>query len=206
MNVTHARAEWRGLTDAELAARALAGRSEAWDELACRHTPRVRLALLARGLPLDLVEDASQEAWVRLIEQQRAGRLRTLELPGLVIVQARWLALEASRTLARRRGIAAKLARVLLDERATGAGGDVEVRAMYVEQLERVRRELGLFPRRAREVFSAVYGPGGRSHAQVAEEFALSVQRVRQILCEIRARARGALIEAEGEDSAALGM
>ena len=198
--MTHARADWRGLTEAELAARALAGRSEAWDELACRHTPRVRLALLARGLPLDLVEDVSQEAWVRLIEQQRAGRLRTLELPGLVIVQARWLALEATRTLARRKGIAAKLARAVLGDVTTTGAGDVEVRAVYAEQLERVRRELDLFPRRAREVFSAVYGPGGRSHAQVAAAFGLSVQRVRQILCEIRARARGALIDAEGEN------
>ena len=121
-------------------------------------------------------------------------------MPGLVIVQARWLALEATRTLARRKEIVAKLARAILAHVTTTGTGDVEVRAAYAEQLERVQRELDLFPRRAREVFSAVYGPGGRSHAEVAEALGLSVQRVRQILCEIRARARGALIEAEGEN------
>jgi RNA polymerase sigma-70 factor (ECF subfamily) len=176
------------------------GRSEAWDELALRHTPRVRLVLLARGVPLELVEDVTQEAWVRLIEQQRSGRLRTLELPGLVIAQARWLALEARRTLARRSGLSAQVARALGDETSAGGGSDVEAHAMHAEQLERVRHALDAFPRRSREVFGAVYGPGGHSHAWVAETFGLSVQRVRQILCEIRARARSEMIAAEGED------
>jgi DNA-directed RNA polymerase specialized sigma24 family protein len=71
---------------------------------------------------------------------------------------------------------------------------------MHAEQLERVRHALDAFPRRSREVFGAVYGPGGHSHAWVAETFGLSVQRVRQILGEIRARARSEMIAAEGED------
>jgi RNA polymerase sigma-70 factor (ECF subfamily) len=51
---------------------------------------------------------------------------------------------------------------------------------------------------RAQQVFHAVYGPGGESHADVARRCGLSVQRVRQILCEVRGRLRRALESREG--------
>jgi RNA polymerase sigma-70 factor (ECF subfamily) len=189
------RAGWRGLEGHELAACALEGRSEAWDELIRRHSPRVRLVLLARGVPLDAADDLVQEAWVRLIEQQRLGRLQALELPGLAIAQARWLALEAARTRSRRERIVGHFPWGL----EVGKDRDAESVAIHAERLARVERELTACPRRAREVFDAVYGPGGHSQAEVAKSLGLSVQRVRQILCEVRARARRALIEADGE-------
>ena len=52
----------------------------------------------------------------------------------------------------------------------------------------------------ARQIFLAVYGPEGRSHAEVARDLGLSVQRVRQALCEVRARVRAALRETESGD------
>ena len=189
------RAGWRGLAGHELAVCALEGRAEAWDELVRRHSPRVRLVLLARGVPLDAADDLVQEAWVRLIERQRLGRLHVLELPGLAIAQARWLALEAARTRSRRERIAGHFPWGF----EAGNDRDAESVAIHAERLARVERELTACPRRARDVFDAVYGPGGHSQAEVAKALGLSVQRVRQILCELRARARRALIEADGE-------
>ena len=63
-----------GLTvSATLEARALRGDQAAWNALVARHNPRVVVALLGRGLPLERAKDIAQEAWLRLIEQQRAG-------------------------------------------------------------------------------------------------------------------------------------
>jgi len=92
------RQDCRWLSEAEIAARALEGQSSAWDEIVRRHSHRVLLALLARGVPWDAAHDLVQEVWLRLVRQQRAGRLQSLALPGLAIAQAGWLAREEGRT------------------------------------------------------------------------------------------------------------
>ncbi len=46
---------------------------------------------------MDRAKDIAQEAWIRLVEQQRLGRLERLVLPGLAITQASYLAMEAAR-------------------------------------------------------------------------------------------------------------
>jgi RNA polymerase sigma-70 factor (ECF subfamily) len=158
------------------------------------------LALVARGTGWDEAEDLVQETWVRLIRQQQAGRLRALELPGLAIAQAGWLARETHRTHARREAIAG-----MVPESAAGLeelvdvspDADPETAAVRAEWLQLVERELANCPARARDVFRAVYGPEARTHAQVAEVFGLSVQRVTQITCEVRARIRRALYHLE---------
>src|SRR5262245_10499000 len=76
----------------ELAAAALAGDAEAWAALIERHDRKVVVALLGRGVPLERAREVAQEAWLRLMERQRAGRLTELMLPGLAIVQAAFLA------------------------------------------------------------------------------------------------------------------
>src|SRR5258706_4480748 len=105
-DLSRAHADSGPLSAEELAALALAGHGPAWDEAVRRHTHRVVVALLARGVPLEAAEDLAQEAWIRLVEQQRAGRLRVLKLPGLAIAQACWLARQAGRTQARRAALA----------------------------------------------------------------------------------------------------
>jgi len=75
-----------------------------------------------------------------------------------------------------------------------------ERRALGREQLEIARRELDRCPPRAREVFRAAYSESAPDHAEIACEFGLSVQRVRQILCEVRARLRAAAGDFESED------
>jgi RNA polymerase sigma-70 factor (ECF subfamily) len=182
-----------GLSDGELAARALAGEAEAWNEIVRRHSHRVLVSLLARDVPLELAEDLTQEAWLRLIQRQREGRLDHMQLPGLVIAQARWLALEAERTRRRREQIAGTPRPLGAAEAlADSAAGPDRVTADR-DRLERLCRELERCPARARDVFVAVYGPRGQSHEDVARELGLSLQRVRQIVCEIRARLRNAL-------------
>lgn len=196
-------AECRCASPAELAALALAGHAPAWDELVRRHTHRVLLSLLARGVTLDVAEDLVQETWTRLLKQQRVGRLTRLQLPGLAVAQARWLAREAERTSARRVALAGRAASPESDagERADDDPAlDPERGAVRREQLEIVRREIDRCPPRAREVFRAVYAEQAPSHAEVARDLGLSVQRVRQILCEVRARVRAAFRELERKD------
>jgi hypothetical protein len=78
---------------ADLAAQALAGETGAWNALIQRHNRRVIVSLLARGVPLELALNLAQEAWARLVQQQASGKLTRLDLPGLAVAQARFLAL-----------------------------------------------------------------------------------------------------------------
>ena len=192
----------RRLSESGIAARALEGESSAWDEIVRRHSQRVLLALLARGVPWEAARDLVQEVWLRLVRQQRAGRLQSLTLPGLAIAQAGWLAREEARTRRRREEIMSgrAAADAAGDEMDQDSGVDPEEQAIRRERLDRIREEIEGCPPRARQIFLAVYGPEGRSHAQVASDLGLSVQRVRQALCEVRARVRAALGEMESGD------
>jgi RNA polymerase sigma-70 factor (ECF subfamily) len=162
----------------------------------------VVVALLARGIALDAAEDLAQETWLRLVQQQRAGRLRELLLPGLAVTQACWLAREAERTRARRAALAGRAIPIEIEPRGIEARDPVDLERQIIqkERLEIVSREVARCSERAREVFQAVYGAKAFSHAEVARQLGMSVQRVRQILCEVRARVRAVLGEMEGED------
>ncbi len=174
----------------DLAERALRGDEAAWNALVARHNQRVVVALLARGLPIERAKDIAQEAWLRLLEQQRAGRLRELKLPQLAITQATFLALDAARrdgrTLALAENFDAADPRPLSEQRLIGE-----------QELARAQRVLQTCSPSARKVFALVYGGGNLSHAEVAEQVGLSVQRVRQIVCEVRKELRRAFDEEE---------
>jgi RNA polymerase sigma factor (sigma-70 family) len=183
--------------EASLCAAALQGQREAWSALVQRHNPRVVMTLLARGLRIDRAKDIAQEAWMRLVEQQRQGRLERLQLPGLAIAQAAFLSLEAARRESTTRR------HEPIDEPAIAAaladpGADAESRMVTEERVECAVEILAGCSASARKVFRLAYGGDGLSHAEVAEQVGLSLQRVRQILCEVRAKLRDAL---EGEDS-----
>lgn len=196
--MTASHEEWRRLSGDELAHSALTGSAAAWDEIVRRHGRRLIVALLARGVPLDRAEDMAQETWMQLIKQQRAGRLATLQLPGLAIAQAMWLVREASRTERRHEAVVGRgvlQSSIAASFDALDPQPDAEERTIQAERLETVRNTLSQCSLRARRVFEAVYGPRGRTHEETAQEVALSVQRVRQILCETRARMRDALAE-----------
>src|SRR5262245_45471823 len=140
-DVEKGRPDCRGLSEARVAALALEGHSAAWDEIARRHSHRVRLALLARGVPLEAAQDLVQEVWLRLIRKQRAGRLRSLTLPGLAGAQAVWLAREEGRTKSRREAILRRTSDTH-DDVDDDAGANPEERAIQSERLDRIRQVL----------------------------------------------------------------
>jgi len=194
----------RRCSPAELAALALEGQPLAWDEVVRRYSHRVRLVLLARGITWDAAEDLIQETWLRLVRQQRDGRLRTLELPGLAIAQSEWLAREALRTHARRQAIASvstPSTAALWEIPGAEADDDPAASAERTDRLRAGLRVLGELPPRMRQIVERACAGDDVAHADVARELGISVQRVRQTLCEARARMRAALarLEKEGE-------
>jgi RNA polymerase sigma factor (sigma-70 family) len=179
-------------TDAEAGdpvAAALGGDPGAWSRLIARHGHRVLMALVARGVPLERARELCQETWLRLMEQQRAGRLRALSLPGLAIVQARFLAANDRRRQGRDLGAAAA------PEPTTGRTGEDEV--IDKERALRIARALEGCPAGARRVFELVYDHPELGYAEIAVQVGLSVQRVKQIVFEVRKRLRAALAAGE---------
>lgn len=173
-------------TEPLLAERALRGDPQAWRALVAQHDHRVVVSLLARGLPLAEARELAQQTWTKLLAQQRAGRLERLELPGLAIRQAEFLALDA----ARRARIASEPSDPIdpIDPAASA-----EARLIRREELARVRDELARCAPKAQQLFALLAEHPGMPHAEAARRLGLSTQRVRQILCEVRARLRAAL-------------
>ena len=170
-----------------LAEDALAGQDAAWQELIARHNPRVVLSLLALGCDPRHARELAHDAWARLVEQQRLGRLARLELPGLAIKQARFLYLDELRR--RQNGGDDELA-ALPDPAPTA-----EERFLTRDQLARAEEVLAGCSESARRVFHILYENPGVPHAEAAAQVGLSVQRVRQILCEVRKQLRAVLEE-----------
>jgi len=159
-----------------------------WDEAIRLHDRRVYLSVLALGLPPDRAREISQAAWTKLIERHAEGTLTELELPGLAIRQARFLGLtELTRNKTEKRVLAA-----VPD---APASMDVERQVASRVEVERVLAALAACPPTARKVFRLVYATPGGTAASAAREVGLSLQRVRQILCETRAHIRKTLEE-----------
>lgn len=177
--------------DHGLTERARSGDARAWETLIARHGRRVLLTLLARGVRANRAEEIVQETWARLVAKSKAGQLEQLELPGLAIAQAIHLGLDDAR--ANKTRAAAPLddseeALTLADP----APGPLD-RMVSREALDRALAELARCPPKARDVFALVYDNPDLPHADAAREAGLSVQRVRQTLCEVRARLRAAM-------------
>ena len=190
------RADRLTVTVAELAEPRLlelaeAGDRAAWNALISRHDHRVVVSLVARGLRLQDARELAQQTWTRLIAQQRAGRLARLELPGLAIRQAAFLALDAARAARGHEGRATDDSERGQD--VTDPAASVEDRLIRREELQRVHAELARCAPHQRRLFALLYGDPGMPHAEAARRLGLSVQRVRQTLCEVRARLRSAL-------------
>ena len=177
-------------SESRLADRALAGDRQAWGVLIERHDRVVVLSLLARGVRLAQARDLSQQAWLRLMDQQRAGRLTSLSLPGLAIRQAAFLALEAARPRGPETLSLEEDPSVLA---VADPAASAEERLISREELTRAREELARCSPAARRVFDLVYADPGVPHADAARRLGLSVQRLRQTLCEVRARLRKAI-------------
>jgi RNA polymerase sigma factor (sigma-70 family) len=159
-----------------------------WDDAIRRHDRRVYLSVLALGLAPERAREIAQAAWTRLIEQHQRGALADIELPGLAIRQARFLAFnELSRARVEKRVLAA-----VPDPPAVP---DTESLVGSRQELERVLAALATCSPVARKVFRLVYATPGGTASDAAKQVGLSLQRVRQILCETRRHIRRALAE-----------
>ncbi|MGE0789924.1 MAG: RNA polymerase sigma factor [Sandaracinaceae bacterium] len=165
---------------ADLESRALTGDARAWDALIRVHQRRVLVALLARGIRLDRARDLCQEAWARLIAQSRAGRLRSLTLPGLAVRQAIFLAQEDARRACN------KKPHVDCEMQVERVEPPFTERLHDRDRLTKAQRVLQTCSPSAQRVFELLYADPGMRHAEVADELGLSLQRVRQIVCEVR--------------------
>ena len=88
---------------------------EIWDGLIRQHDRKVVLSLIALGIDRERARDLAQATWARLYEQHQDGKLASLELPGLAIRQARFLAIDSFRhSELQRRALA--MARVVTSE------------------------------------------------------------------------------------------
>jgi len=153
-----------------------------WDDAIRKHDRQVYLSVLALGLAPDRAREVTQAAWTRLIEQHAQGKLDQIDLPGLAIRQARFLALnEYQRTKVELRVLAAV---------PDTPPPDPERALASRQELERVLAALATCSPMARKVFRLVYATPGGSAASAAQAVGLSLQRVRQILCETRAHIR----------------
>ena len=159
-----------------------------WDGQMRKHGRRVVVSLLARGVAPERAKELAQEAWLRVIQSYRRGRLSELKLPALVITQAQFLALDERRRSEHR------YAYETVDDEAHGPivgdqrqlEGQLEAR----QQLRIIQAVVARSHTNAQRVFALLYGGTGMSAAQIAEQLGISEQRVRQITCELRARIR----------------
>jgi RNA polymerase sigma-70 factor (ECF subfamily) len=162
--------------------------ADLWDDAVRRHDRRVYLSVLALGLAPERAREITQAAWTRLIEQHQRGALDDIELPGLAIRQARFLAFNE---LARARTEHRMLAAVP----DPPAAPDTERVVGSREEIARVIAALAACSPTARKVFRLVYATPDGTAASAAKELGLSLQRIRQILCETRRHIRCALAE-----------
>jgi RNA polymerase sigma factor (sigma-70 family) len=167
-----------------------------WDGAIRSYNHRVVVSLMALGLPVDQAEDLAHQAWMRLIEQRRSGQLKDLRLPGLIIVQARFLALNEIKRGQVKRRLAAPFDG--LERRLASSSPDPEAHLLSRERVDRACEALARSSRSAQDVFRYAYGDPPLSQAEVAERVGLSIERVRHVLCELRKELRAAL-ESEGE-------
>ncbi|MCY0997851.1 sigma-70 family RNA polymerase sigma factor [Myxococcus sp. MISCRS1] len=184
----------RGADEEVLARKALAGDRSAWDALVARHHRRVVVSLLARGVRVDRAHELAQETWARLIQQQQRGLLTELRLPNLALTQAAFLAADDARR-ARRESISGAVEELPERQHPVDPAVSAERRLLSEEQLSRAHAALAQVSPSARSVFLLACDGQELPHAEVAAKVGLSVQRVRQILCEVRKKLRSALEE-----------
>jgi RNA polymerase sigma-70 factor (ECF subfamily) len=159
-----------------------------WEAHVRHHQRRVLMSVVALGLRLDRAEEICQRAWARLIEKFERGELESVELPGLVIAQARFFARDELRRLAKEQQHRSSVGDItILDDR------DPERRFLAKEDLERALAAISACSPSAQRVFRAFYDDPRRPQQEIARELGISLQRVRQTLCEVRRRVREAL-------------
>lgn len=161
-----------------------------WDDQMQKFGRRVIVSLIARGVLPERAKELAQDAWFRVIQNHRRGKLTELKLPGVVIKQASFLLADERRRSANKYGYESFDANHR-DER------ELEQQAAARHQLRKVQQVIEHAHPNARAVFQMMYDGEARTATEIAQALGLSVQRVRQIGCELRKRLRREL-EVEG--------
>lgn len=167
--------------------------SPQWSELIRLHHRGVVLSLVATGFEFRAAEELAHEAWARLIEKQQQGRLTELRLPGLAITQARFLAWEDRRRQALQRTRNVTATDGSADHLLVDRNPDPEQRLLSRQQARQALDVVARAPASTQRLFCLLYAEPTLPHADAARTLGLSVQRVRQILCELRKDVRAAL-------------
>ncbi|MFP2898029.1 RNA polymerase sigma factor [Corallococcus sp. 4LFB] len=128
------------------------------------------------------------------VQQQQRGLLTELSLPYLALTQAAFLASDDARRT-RRESVDGTVEDLPERQQPVDPAQSAEKRLLSEEQLARARDALEQVSPGARNVFLLACDGQGLPHAEVASRVGLSVQRVRQILCEVRKKLRTALEE-----------
>jgi RNA polymerase sigma factor (sigma-70 family) len=167
--------------------------SPQWSELIHLHHRGVVLSLVATGFEFRAAEELAHEAWARLMEKQQQGRLTELRLPGLAIAQARFLAWEDRRRQALQRTRQVAPTDAAAEQQLVDRHPDPEQRLLNQQQARQALEVVSRAPASAQRLFCLLYAEPTLPHADAARALGLSVQRVRQILCELRKDVRAAL-------------
>lgn len=168
-----------------------------WDAHMQRYGRRVVVSLLARGVLPERAKELAQDAWFRVIQAHRRGKLPELKVPGIVIKQAAFLLHDD------RRRSSSRYAHEPIDEAAQPQPDEREFEAQLAarHQLRQVQAVIKDAHPNARRVFEMMYGGDAHSASEIAEALGLSVQRVRQIGCELRKTLRRELQTESGRRS-----
>lgn len=161
-----------------------------WPACVRAHTHTVVLGLVANGAPLDQAQELAHEAFARLFEQWAVGRLTELDFPGLAMRQAMFLLAERRRSTRTTQQRAADLDEAV-ELPMPGASAEETLCAM--QALEAANAALAQCSVRERAVLGAVLAAPDVPQRALAEAEGLSLQRFRQVLCEVRAQLRAAL-------------
>ena len=160
-----------------------------WDAAMQKYGRRVVVSLIAKGALPERAKELAQDAWFRVIQNHRQGRLTEVKLPGVVIKQATFLWQDD------RRRCSARYTHESVDGtvQAHRDERELEQQAAARHKLRKVREIIARAHPNARRVFALMYDGEARSASEIAAEVGLSVQRVRQIACEFRKTLRSEL-------------
>ncbi|HSD89396.1 MAG TPA: sigma-70 family RNA polymerase sigma factor [Kofleriaceae bacterium] len=160
----------------------------AWEALIRAHDRRVFLAVLALGVRADRARDVVQTTWTRLMEKDERGEITKDNVAGLAVAQARFLALDELRRTHSEKRRAEPLPEMLDDL-------DPEQLLIGRERLERAAAVLAGSSPSVQRLFQLLYAEPPVDYTQAAALVGVSLQRARQVMCELRKKLRVALEE-----------
>ncbi len=159
-----------------------------WEGIIRAHDRRVFVSVLALGVRADRARDVVQTTWTRLMEKDRRGEITKDNIAALGVAQARFLALDELRRANDEKRRSDGVPEQLDDL-------DPEQLLLGRERLERAAAVLAASSPSAQHLFRLLYAEPPVDYVQAAAKVGISLQRARQVMCELRKKLRAALEE-----------